>query len=151
LHHNLENSPSWGRWSRELELLVDWLLDNEAMSDGDALRRLAELIRHAPHPELAEGVVALEPTMIEHLLAAGAAETLALRLISADSGFFVSRGAAGEYLVSVVLADRGGETTAAGTSLARAVVCALAMTLSRPIQPATAPLMAQAAAGATLH
>ncbi|WP_068089697.1 hypothetical protein [Novosphingobium rosa] len=150
MHHNLENSPNWGRWSRELELLVDWLLDNDAMSDGDALRRLAELIRHAPHPDLAEGVLALEPTVIEHLLAAGAAETLALRFISADSGFFVSRGAAGEYLVSVVLADRG-ETTAAGTSLARAVVCALAMALSRPAQPAATPLMAQATAGATLH
>jgi hypothetical protein len=151
LHHNLENSPNWGRWSRELELLVDWLLDNETMSDGDALRRLAELIRTAPHPDLAEGVVAPDQTVVEHLLAAGAAETLALRFISAESGFFVSRGAAGEYLVSVVLADRGGETTAAGTSLARAVVCALAMTLARPQQPATAPLIAQASAGATLH
>ncbi|WP_343613435.1 hypothetical protein [Novosphingobium sp.] len=151
MRQNLENTQNWGRWSQDLEKLVDWLLDNESFSDAEALRRLTSMIRHAPHPDMVEGVERLDQTVIEHLLAAGAADTLALRLISPDSGFFISRGAAGEYLVSVVLADRGGETTAAGSTLPRAMVCALAMSLSQPAQPAISPMLTQPATGATLH
>jgi hypothetical protein len=151
VRQNLENTQNWGRWSQDLEKLVDWLLDNESFSDAEALRRLTSMIRQAPHPDMVEGVERLDQTVIEHLLAAGAADTLALRLISPDSGFFISRGAAGEYLVSVVLADRGGETTAAGSTLPRAMVCALAMSLSQPAQPAISPMLTQPATGATLH
>lgn len=126
-------------WSQTLETLIDWLVLNETLSDAHVVRRFMDVLSRAPNPDLLDGLGRLDAATVDQLLAAGAADMLALRLIGDDSGFFASRGASGEYLVSVMLAGRNAETTAAGSTLARATVCALAMTLSQPEPAGFAP------------
>jgi hypothetical protein len=145
-------------WSQTLETLIDWLAIDDTLTDAVVVRRLVEVLAHAPHPDLVQGVRKLDTGTVERLLAAGAADALALRLIGAQSGFFASRGAGGEYLVSVVLPGQAAEMTAAGPTLVRAIVCALALTLSQSDDgaghapdPAYAGLHSPPVAGATLH
>lgn len=152
-----DNPLMLNHWSHTLEALVDWIAINETLSDAVAVRRLIDVIRRAPHPDLVEGLGVPDPATVERLLAVDAADTLVLRLIGSESGFFASRGAAGEYLVSVVLPGRSAEMTASGSSLTRATVCALALTLSCPEQVehgadhSYAGFHAAATADATLH
>ncbi len=145
---------------------MDWIALNDTLSDAVVARRFMEVVARAPHPGLVDGVGRPDAATIDRLLAAGACDALALRLIGPDSGFFASRGGTGEYLVSVVLAGLGAEMTAAGTTLTRAVVGALALTLSQSELPSGAPaggldhaprdrgyagFAAPATASATLH
>jgi hypothetical protein len=153
------------RWSQTLEALMDWLTLNESLSDAVVVRRMMDVIRHAPHPDLVDGLGQPDTATIEGLLAAGASDTLALRLIGTNSGFLASRGASGEYLVSLVLGGRGAEMTAAGPTLVRAVVFALALGLAHQdpggpdidhgldhgLDHGYAGFIATCATGATLH
>ncbi|MDE1915792.1 MAG: hypothetical protein KGJ57_05715 [Sphingomonadales bacterium] len=92
---------------------------------------MMDLISLAPHPGLVDTIGRLDAAAIEPLLNLGASDTLALRLIGPDNGFVISRGASGDYLASVVLADGDEETTASGLTLLRAAACALAQALLR--------------------
>ena len=137
---------------------MEWMTFNDTLSDAVVVRRFMEVIARAPRADLVEGMGEPDPATIDRLLTAGASDALAMRLIGEDSGFFASRGGAGDYLVSVVLAGRGVEMTAAGATLTRAIVGALALVLSQPGGAEHGPhehgyagLRGAATAGATLH
>jgi hypothetical protein len=144
-------------WSQTLETLIDWLALNDTLGDAVVVRRLMDVLERAPHPALLGGLHSIDAATVDRLLSADAADALVLRLIGAQSGFLASRGASGEHLVSVVLAGQATESSAAGATLARAVVCALALALSRPDhrdytpEAAYAGLRSATATGATLH
>lgn len=148
-------------WSQTLEALIEWLALNDTLSDAIVMRRFLDVVRHAPHPDLTDGLYLHDPFTVDQLLAVGAADTLALSLVGPDNGFFASRGGTGEYLVSVVIEGRGEETTAAGMTLTRAIVNALALSLSQPPcldhgadlggDHGYGGFHAMAVAGATLH
>lgn len=129
MDQRLLRAPAHNPWASLLETFIDHVTSHEALSDSLVLRGMMEVIGHAPHPGLVASLGRLDATLAETLLDLGASDTLALRLIGPGNGFFASRGAAGDYLVSVVLANGGEETTASGTTLLRAVVCALAQAL----------------------
>lgn len=122
-------------WSQTLETLIDWLALNDTLTDAIVVRRLMDVLERAPHPDLLDGLGTVDAGTVDRLLRADAADALVLRLIGTQSGFLASRGASGEHLVSVVLAGRTSESSAAGTTLARAAVCALALALSQADHP----------------
>lgn len=144
-------------WSQTLETLIDWLALNDTLTDTIVVRRLMDVLERAPHPALLGGLGRVDATTVDRLLSADAADALVLRLIGTQSGFLASRGASGEHLVSVVLAGQASESSAAGATLARAAVCALALALAQPGRrdytpdPAYTGLHSLPPATATLH
>jgi hypothetical protein len=163
LNNKILKPMTQDQWSHTLETLIDWIDLHDTLSDAVVVRRFMEVVARAPHPDLIEGVGDLDAATIDRLLAAGACDALAMRLIGEDSGFFASRGGGGEYLVSVMLAGRETDMTAAGSTLTRAIVGALALILSQPEPAASgraergglehgyAGVLSAAMAGATLH
>lgn len=69
---------------------------------------------------------------LEGMLASGAAESAALALLGDQARFKLSRGIRGECLASVMLPHRDHEATAAGQTLALALVGAKASALLEP-------------------
>lgn len=123
------HAPAQGSWFAslcELELAC------AGSFAGEEIRRLREacaLLRQAPSPDLLAGVVVPDANLFETLLHAGAADSAALSLIGADSGFMLSRGSEGRYLASVILPGRVEEASAGAETAALAIVGALALAL----------------------
>ena len=62
-------------------------------------------------------------------LLAGAGASAVLAFVGPDCGYLISRGAAGQHLVSIILPGAAEETSASGDSLALALIGAIALAL----------------------
>lgn len=103
-----------------------------ASEEGRLLRGLIETLRCASWPQSLAGLSLPEADELERLLASGAAESAALRLIGDEAGCMLSRGPGGLWIASVILPGHVTETNASGETLAMALAGALALALADP-------------------
>jgi hypothetical protein len=101
----------------------------DATSEDRCVRDLHELLSRVPDLMLLEGVLMPGERRIESLIAVGAAGTATLEMLETTTGCMISRGSDGLYFASVVLPHRDRECSAAGATMALAIIAALAIAL----------------------
>ena len=93
------------------------------------VRELRALLAAAPVEAGALWPMLPAPSALDAMLAASAAESAALALLSPAMGFFLSRGSGGTAMASVVLSGSENDVTASGATPALALLCAMALAL----------------------
>jgi len=117
---------TWPDWCRRLESLAIASATAEPDDQAGHLRNFHELVAYAPELALLEGVAVPGTALLESLLDCGACESAALAFVDSHTGCMVSRGGDGFHLASIALPGRGAEASASGTTMALAVLAALA-------------------------
>lgn len=117
----------------------DWLhlLDALALRSSTAqpaeqrecLADLAQLLSFAPRQAALAGIEVPGEAQLEAMIAASACASAALAFLSAETGYLISRSAAGHHLASLAMPGRSDEVTAGGRSAALAIIGALCLAL----------------------
>ena len=111
-----------GSWRSQIAELIAWLENDRDFDEGAALTRAYDLLCECP-AEIATSLPALPPTEeFDSLLAIGAFESAALRLVSGPAGYMFSSGPNGRFIASVILPGMPKEITADGGSVANALL-----------------------------
>ena len=117
-------------WRRSLGELALSCAGSFPADEAQRLRDLRDLLAQAPTPSLARGVQAIPAERLDALFAAEATASAALALVGDDCGYLISRGAGGQFLVSIILPGAAEETSASGDTLALALTGAIALALA---------------------
>lgn len=142
--------------AHQAQRLLDLLHDAAASAPAEQADRLQEAfclyagMRPAP-----AGVSVPEPSVFGHFLASGAHESAALSLIGQQSGWLLSRSAAGTSMATVKLQGYGEESTVEAATPALALLCAqlaclVQMTQRSSVAP-DAPALVRAPVASRLH
>ena len=91
------------------------------------IREICGLMRSAPSAAVLAGLTLPDPSRVDQLIAARAAECVVLAMFGGEAGYLLSRGGSGQHLASVVLPGASEEVNAGGDSLVLALIGALAL------------------------
>lgn len=141
---------------RQARRLLDLLHDAAASAAAQQADRLQEAFcLYAEMRPVPAGVTVPDPCNFGHFLAAGAHESAALSLLGQQSGWLLSRSAAGTSMATVKLQGFGAESTVEAATPALALLCAqlacLVEMTQRPSIPSEVPAPARAPVASRLH
>lgn len=103
----------------------------DSFDDAECLWALIDLMRSAPDDVLEAFGLGGGWTELDRLLAEGATETVAIRLIGELPGFMISRGEGDSFLASLALPALVDEVDAHGRSLVQAIASVIALATIR--------------------
>lgn len=142
--------------ARQAQRLLDLLHDAVASAPAQQADRLQEAfclyteMRPAP-----AGVSVPDPSDFGHFLASGAHESAAMSLLGQQSGWLLSRSAAGTSMATVKLQGYGAESTVEAATPALALLCAQLACLVEMAQRSSiaseAPVLVRAPVASRLH
>jgi hypothetical protein len=104
--------------------------DGGAIDDRACLLDLIALLRAAPADVAAAFGFPQHWEELDHLVAQGATETVAIRLMGDQPGFMISRGAHDSFIASLALPALTDEIDGYGDSLVQAVATAIALAIT---------------------
>lgn len=131
LDKDRQQAPAPADWYAALAQIASDCADLPASEEARLLSALVQHLRQAPLAATLQFGDLPQEDGFGELLAAGAADTAALRLIGGEAGYMVSRGPGGLHFASVVLAGQSEECSAGGDSMALALAGAFALALAR--------------------
>lgn len=121
-----DGDAGWHRALGELALACSGSFPGD---EAQRLRELRRLLAGAPAHASGHGLLTPPAERLDELIAAGAGASAVLAFVGPDCGYLISRGAAGQHLVSIILPGATEETSASGDSLALALISAIALAL----------------------
>lgn len=117
-------------WCRRLEDLTLACVQSVAADQEERIREMRELLSRAPEPALLAGLVLPDAAAMEERLDAQCWESAALAMLDSDSAYLLSRGSQGRHLASVILPGGVEDMPSPGSTLALALIGAMALALS---------------------
>ncbi len=142
--------------ARQVQRLLDLLHDAVASAPAQQADRLQEAFcLYAEMRPAPAGVSVPDPWNFGHSLASGAHESAALSLLGPQSGWLLSRSAAGTSMATVKLQGYGAESTVEAATPALALLCAQLACLVEMSQRSSiaseAPVLVRAPDASRLH